>query len=48
MYLAMIVALMGVLPVASILTDLPSTPDSSLLALTGKWFVFWASGVRVI
>lgn len=48
MYLAMIVALMGVLPVASILTDLSSTPDASLLALTGKWFVFWASGVRLL
>jgi len=49
MYLTVIVLLMGVLPIASILTEfglLHSNGD--LLFLIGKWFVFWAVGVRLL
>ena len=49
MYLAVIVLLMGVLPIASILVEfvlLHSGAD--LLFLIGKWFVFWSVGVRLL
>lgn len=47
MYYAMIILLMGVLPVASIVIEhLISNAD--LIALVGKWFVFWACGLRLL
>ncbi|MCX5493894.1 hypothetical protein OSH11_04195 [Kaistia dalseonensis] len=47
MYLAMILLLLFVLPVASIAIEHLAFPQgASLLALTGIWFVFWAVGVR--
>jgi hypothetical protein len=49
MYLAIIILLMGVLPIASILVEfllLHSSTD--LLFLLGKWFVFWSIGVRLL
>ena len=48
MYLATIILLMGVFPLVSIFIEsviLHSTYD--LLFLIGKWFVFWAVGVRL-
>ncbi len=47
MYLAIVVALVVVLPVASIAADALSTP-APLMLLVGKWFVFWAAGVRLL
>jgi hypothetical protein len=49
MYLAVIVLLMGVLPIASIFVEfvLPHS-NADLLFLIGKWFVFWSVGVRLL
>jgi hypothetical protein len=47
MYLGMIVALMAVLPIGSVLIERLSVPESALLPLAGKWFVFWAVGCRL-
>jgi len=47
--LVVIVALMVVLPVVSILAEyLLSAGVASLVALVGKWFVFWAVGWRLL
>ena len=49
MYRSAIIVLMGVLPVASIAIDfLARHGDADLRLLIGKWFVFWAVGVRLI
>lgn len=49
MYLAAIVLLMGVLPAGSIIVELAlSHGGADLLALVGKWFVFWACGIRLL
>ena len=49
MYLAMVIGLMVVLPIASILIDFVYPGGSaSLIFLIGKWFVFWAVGVRLL
>jgi len=46
MYYLMIILLMAVLPIASIIIEhLVDSADTLLLA--GKWFVFWAGGVRL-
>ena len=47
MYLGMILGLMGVLPVGSVLIERLAVPESALLPLVGKWFVFWAVGCRL-
>ena len=48
MYLAIIVLLMLVLPAASVLADYVHSPDPvMLMALVGKWFVFWGVGIRL-
>ncbi len=46
-YLSTVLLLMLVLPVVSILIDRHYQPNGSLIALTGKWFVFWAIGMRL-
>jgi len=49
MYLAIVVLLMGVLPIASILFEwVVAHNGADPLSLIGKWFVFWAVGVRLI
>jgi hypothetical protein len=48
MYLALIVLLMAVLPLQSIIVEMVAVPGADLLLLLGKWFVFWAVGVRLI
>jgi hypothetical protein len=49
MYLAIVILLMGVMPVGSILVEHfgggPASAD--WWALIGKWFVFWAVGIRL-
>ncbi len=47
MYYAMIVLLMGVLPIASIVVE-RLIDNADLAVLLGKWFVFWACGVRLL
>lgn len=48
MYLAIIVLLMFVLPVAFTLREQSSIHDlPSLVLVAGKWFVFWSVGVRL-
>ncbi|MEO8669420.1 MAG: hypothetical protein ABI399_12945 [Bauldia sp.] len=47
MYLAAIILLLAVLPVLSILVEFVTTTGAGLLPLVGKWFVFWAGGVRL-
>lgn len=47
MYYAMIILLMGVLPVASIIIE-RLLDHADLVMLIGKWFVFWACGVRLL
>jgi hypothetical protein len=47
MYYLMIVLLMGVLPVASVLIE-QAIGHGDWLALIGRWFVFWAGGVRLL
>jgi hypothetical protein len=47
MYLASIVLLMAVFPVASILIETYLRDTADLLFLIGKWFVFWGVGVRL-
>ena len=47
MYYVMVAGLMVVLPVASIVIEWLSGPGAELIPLIGKWFVFWAVGVRL-
>lgn len=46
-YLLTVVLLMAVLPIGSILIERFAMSNSAdVLLLVGKWFVFWAVGVR--
>ncbi|HEY4203244.1 MAG TPA: DUF6790 family protein [Devosiaceae bacterium] len=47
MYNVMIAGLMFILPIASIIAEM-TTPGASLIILIGKWFVFWAVGLRLL
>ena len=48
MYLAMLILTMLALPIASIIFEaLVGTTHLGLFILTGKWFVFWAMGIRL-
>jgi hypothetical protein len=46
-YVFMIAALMFVLPIVSIFSELGASVPLST-ALIGKWFVFWAVGIRLL
>ncbi len=49
MYLAIVLLLMGVLPVASIVAEAAiAHGGADWTLLIGKWFVFWSVGVRLI
>jgi hypothetical protein len=48
MYLAIVILLMIVLPVASVLAESIYAPGAALMPLVGKWFVFWSAGVRLL
>ena len=48
MYLYSVILLMGVLPIGSMLIDGRLHPGAGLLLLAGKWFAFWAGGVRLL
>jgi hypothetical protein len=48
MYLAAVVSMMFALPLVSIIAEaLWGTTHVDLLILVGKWFVFWAMGIRL-
>ena len=47
MYYAMIILLMGVLPVASIIIE-RIVDNADWVILLGKWFVFWGCGARLL
>ena len=48
MYFVTVVLLLLVLPAASVVVESVSSGHSvSMIALIGKWFVFWAGGVRL-
>jgi hypothetical protein len=47
MYLAVVVGLMLVLPVGSVVLELAQGAGVPVMALVGKWFVFWAVGARL-
>jgi hypothetical protein len=47
-YLNIVLLLMLVLPALSIATDLYIHPGPAFIELIGKWFIFWAIGVRLL
>ena len=47
MYIAIVVLTMLVLPVGSIAIEHGLHPQSALLDLVGRWFVFWGVGARL-
>ncbi len=49
MYLAALLLLLLVLPAASVLIEAMVTHgDADIMGLVGKWFTFWAAGVRLL
>ena len=48
MYYAVVILLLLVFPVVSVVTEASLSHDAvSVLALIGRWFVFWSVGVRL-
>jgi hypothetical protein len=47
MYLATVVLLLLVLPLASVAIEAVTHGGADVWFLVGKWFVFWAAGVRL-
>lgn len=47
MYLLIVALTMLVLPTASVAVEHVVHPAAPLMALVGKWFVFWGCGVRL-
>jgi|SRR5580693_1185401 hypothetical protein len=48
MYFAVVILLLLIIPVASVAIETTlSNHAASLIFLIGKWFVFWAAGVRL-
>jgi hypothetical protein len=48
MYYVMVIGLMVVLPLASVIVEFAvSAGSADVLALVGKWFLFWGVGVRL-
>jgi hypothetical protein len=48
MYVVMVIGLMVVFPIASVAIEALLHQGSDLWMLVGKWFVFWAVGVRLM
>src|ERR1700710_252230 len=48
LYFTSILLLMLIFPIISVILDLRSQQGGDLIALAGKWFVFWAIGVRLL
>jgi uncharacterized protein DUF6790 len=47
MYFATVILFLLILPVTSVTVEALSRHASSIMFLTGKWFVFWSVGVRL-
>ena len=47
MYLAIVVALMFVLPIASVTYELAGASAAFSWLVVGKWFAFWSVGIRL-
>lgn len=47
MYIAIVVLTMLLLPAVSVVVEHVAHPDSVLVFLVGRWFVFWGVGVRL-
>jgi hypothetical protein len=47
-YFISVFLLMGLFPVLSILIDTLKNSSPDLILIIGKWFVFWAAGVRLL
>jgi hypothetical protein len=47
MYFLTVILLLLVLPAGSVIAEAFSGHSASLISLIGKWFVFWAAGVRL-
>ena len=47
MYFAVVALTMFLLPIGSILVEQAIQPDIGIIGLIGRWFVFWAVGVRL-
>jgi hypothetical protein len=47
MYFVLVIAMTVALPVLSIAVEVLIRPDSVLLFVFGKWFVFWGIGIRL-
>ena len=47
-YLFIILSLMLIFPVISIAVDYQYHPELGLIVFIGKWFVFWAVGIRLL
>jgi hypothetical protein len=48
MHIPMLILLMLVLPLSSIVVENVMAGTSLTIALVGKWFVFWAVGIRLL
>lgn len=48
MYYLSVVLLLLVLPAASVVVEVLNSASADVLWLVGKWFVFWACGVRLL
>jgi hypothetical protein len=48
MYIVVVLLTMLIAPGVSLVVDHGAHPQASLLLLTGKWWVFWAVGVRLL
>lgn len=48
MYIAIVALLTFVLPLGSAFVEHALSGAAPLMALIGKWFVFWAAGVRLV
>jgi hypothetical protein len=49
MYIAAVTLFMFLLPLLSVLTEIVVNKNhTALIALIGKWFVFWAIGIRLL
>ena len=47
MYLVVVALTMFALPIASVIVERLLHPETALLLLIGRWFVFWSVGVRL-
>lgn len=48
MYLLMVVALMGALPILSVIAEVFKHGGADIAFVVARWFVFWSVGVRLL